>query len=303
VRILIGIIAFVFIYLKLKDGLSSYYTPYFVGDVNVRLLLLVCLLCFLNWGIEAYKWKILISGIVKISWLKSLRLIFTAITIGLLTPNRVGEIPSRVLLLNRKNDLKSLITFTTFGAYAQGIVTLLFGVTGFALTLGYFLHTPFVNTGLLGSGLMLLLVVLFYFRPELIKFIGDKIPFFRDNKIFDSIGLLSFSLLLKILGISMLRYIVFFAQYYLVLEAFDITFSSYSDIFLIAVCFLLASAIPTILLSEIGVRGSVALFVFGFVSDNTVAIVLASISLWAINVAFPALIGLTGLQELRITNR
>ncbi len=72
------------------------------------------------------------------------------------------------------------------------------------------------------------------------------------------------------------------------------------EIFLIPVCFLLASSIPTILISEIGVRGSVALFVFGVVSDLDIQIIMASVLLWLINVALPALLGLLNLKELKL---
>ena len=72
------------------------------------------------------------------------------------------------------------------------------------------------------------------------------------------------------------------------------------ELFLIPVCFLLASSIPTILFSEIGVRGSVALFVFGVVSDLDIQIVLASIVLWFINVALPALFGFYDLYKFKL---
>jgi len=63
---------------------------------------------------------------------------------------------------------------------------------------------------------------------------------------------------------------------------------------------MIASFIPTILISEIGVRGSVALFVFGTVSNMDIQIILSSVLLWLINVALPALIGLINLNDLKI---
>ena len=51
---------------------------------------------------------------------------------------------------------------------------------------------------------------------------------------------------------------------------------------------------------ELLVRGSVALFVFGTISNLDSQIILASVVLWFINVALPALIGLFSLKELKL---
>lgn len=51
------------------------------------------------------------------------------------------------------------------------------------------------------------------------------------------------------------------------------------------------AVIPTLALTEIGVRGSVALFFLGLVSTNSIGIVTATFTLWIINLALPALIG------------
>ncbi|MDB4534356.1 hypothetical protein N9242_05730, partial [Vicingaceae bacterium] len=89
-------------------------------------------------------------------------------------------------------------------------------------------------------------------------------------------------------------------QYFLVLRAFGLSLDGVNELLLIPVCFLIASFIPTILISEIGVRGSVALFVFGTFSDLEFQIILASVVVWMINVAVPALLGLLNLKELKL---
>jgi len=106
-----------------------------------------------------------------------------------------------------------------------------------------------------------------------------------------------------VLVISLLRYIIFSVQYYLILQAFGLTFSSYTKILLIPFCFLITSSIPTIVISEIGVRGSVGLFVFGIISDNNLAILSASVLLWVINVALPALFGLFFINQFKIVSQ
>ncbi|MAJ89900.1 MAG: hypothetical protein CMD08_01295, partial [Flavobacteriales bacterium] len=59
------------------------------------------------------------------------------------------------------------------------------------------------------------------------------------------------------------------------------------------------SIIPTIAITEIGVRGSVALFFFGLVSNNVVGILSATFVMWIINLVFPALIGMIFIFSLK----
>jgi len=59
------------------------------------------------------------------------------------------------------------------------------------------------------------------------------------------------------------------------------------------------AAIPTIALAEIGIRGSVAVYVFKFYFEyihnteviNPLAIIAASSVLWLVNLALPAIVG------------
>ena len=54
---------------------------------------------------------------------------------------------------------------------------------------------------------------------------------------------------------------------------------------------LVVSVIPTIAITEIGIRGSVAVFLFGLLSSNIVGILSATFVMWVINLLLPALLG------------
>ena len=58
--------------------------------------------------------------------------------------------------------------------------------------------------------------------------------------------------------------------------------------------------IPTIALTELGVRGSVALYFIGLISSNDIGIVTASFTLWFINLAIPAIIGSAFVLRMNI---
>ena len=59
------------------------------------------------------------------------------------------------------------------------------------------------------------------------------------------------------------------------------------------------SIIPTIAITEIGVRGPVAIFLFGLLSANTIGILSATFVMWVINLLLPALIGTAFIFTLK----
>jgi len=294
-RIAIGIAAILFIATKLLNDFPVQLNNYSSTDVNWYLLLVVIVLGLLNWGIETYKWRFLIANVKQISFIHAFKLVLTGITVSLITPNRVGEIPARAYLLNDKENLKHLIYYTFIGSYAQLLLTCLLGSVGLYFTLSLInLNIPFSSLMviiLLGT----LLVVAFFYFEEI------KLMVFKFFKI-EPVLLNNPNQFLFALLYSFLRYVVFFVQYWLVLEAFNIHFSLISSLWLIPVCFLIASAIPTFLISELGVRSSVAVLVFSSLTDNNLSIISASVLLWVINIGLPAILGLFGLKELRIKN-
>ena len=65
----------------------------------------------------------------------------------------------------------------------------------------------------------------------------------------------------------------------------------FDAIILTMVMLFIISIIPTIAISEIGIRGSVAVYLFSLVSANILGILSATFVLWVINLLLPALIG------------
>jgi uncharacterized membrane protein YbhN (UPF0104 family) len=294
-RIAIGIAAVLFIATKLLNDFPLQLNDYKSTNVNWYLLLVVLVLGIVNWGIETYKWRFLIYNVKQISFLHAFRLVLTGITISLITPNRVGEIPARAYLLNDKENLKQLVYYTFIGSYAQLLLTWIMGLIGLYFTLSLIDIDISLNSLMVLAVLMILLVVAFFYFEKI------KLMVFKFFKI-EPVLLKHSNQFLFALLYSFLRYVIFFVQYWLVLEAFNIHFIAIISLWLIPVCFLIASAIPTLLISELGVRSSVAVLVFSSLTDNNLSIISASVILWVINIGFPAILGLFGLKELRIKN-
>ena len=97
--------------------------------------------------------------------------------------------------------------------------------------------------------------------------------------------------LVKVLWYSVARYAVFTTQFFILLQLFDINISYTDAIVLIMIMLFVVSIIHTIAITEIGVRGSVAIFLFGLLSANTIGIFSATFVMWIINLLLPALIG------------
>jgi hypothetical protein len=84
---------------------------------------------------------------------------------------------------------------------------------------------------------------------------------------------------------------VFTTQFFILLELFEVSIAYNDAIVLIMSMLFVISVIPTIAITEIGVRGSVAVFLFGLISANTVGILSATFVMWIVNLLLPALIG------------
>lgn len=300
VRLLIGIVAVLFIAYKLKEDFLLHIQYFKSNTIDYKLVLVVFLMVFLNWGVEAFKWKLLVQKIQRISFITSFKVILTALTIGIITPNRIGEIPARAILLNNRDKFKDVAIITVVGGYSQMLITLITGAISSLVVLKFFgdtAYSSFLPIILIAFSFLFLSI---YFFPKKLKSMGYKIPFVKKKKILEVLDLYSFKELVAVLMLSGFRYFIFFTQYYLILKAFHIEFLSFSEVLLISFYFMITSFIPTILISEIGVRGSVALFIFMVVSDQSIAIISSSVVLWVINIGAPALFGTFYLKQFKI---
>jgi hypothetical protein len=113
-------------------------------------------------------------------------------------------------------------------------------------------------------------------------------------------------LLLKTFLLSALRYVVFLTQFYLAIKLMGLNFTLLKCLLVIPVIYLVLAAIPTIALAELGVRGSVAVFLFGLINgshgldpETSLAVVSASTLIWLINIAFPSLAGILVVFRLK----
>jgi len=257
----------------------------------------VFLLMLVNWGIEAYKWKLSISKIQNIRFFTAFRAILSGTSFSVTTPNRVGEYLGRILYMEEGNRLKA-VSLTIVGSMSQLIATLFFGCIGLVV-----LRSRIISSGLIGevwlnaiiTGAIVSLLVLtvFYFRlPFLIRWI-DRMPASRKFAwLIQALEEFNATLLLQLLSLSAIRFVVFIVQYYLLFQVFNVDVTWAQGLFSVSVSFLVMAVIPTIaLFTDLGLRGEVNLKMLGLFSTNSLGISLTAISIWFINLILPALAG------------
>jgi hypothetical protein len=273
-------------------------------------LVLVLTLMIVNWAIEAVKWKLSVQIIQKINFIKAFKAVLSGVSFSVSTPNRMGEYLGRVLYMEEGNRLRT-ISLTIVSSMSQLIITLLMGSVGIIFLMpkiqtAEFVSVLWVKVLLYGVVAALIVLTVFYFRLSwLIRWI-DRFP--RSNRytyLVTALEDLNATLLLKLLSLSLIRFIVFIIQYYLLFRLFGTGINWWQGFWAVSVSFIILSIIPTFAIAELGLRGKVSLKLLGLFSMNDLGITIATGMIWFINLVVPAIIGsllILGIKKI-VTNK
>lgn len=264
------------------------------------LIFVVFLMMFLNWFLEAVKWKFLIKKIEKISLLTSLRAVFSGITVSIFTPNRVGEYGGRVFCLEKGDRIQGVL-ITVIGSMSQLLTTIFFGSIGVLFLNNYYppledsyQQMEFAYPLLFFTLLFLnVLLILLFHNISIISNLIDKFDWLSKYRKYKEVfTYYSSQELMIVFLLSILRYAVFTTQFFILLKVFYVDISYFDAIVLSMVMFFIISVNPlSIAIADIGVRGNVAVLLFSLVSPNAVGILFATFLIWIINLLLPAIIG------------
>lgn len=312
IQVLILIITYLFLYNQvfkktdipgiIKNLSEDFNKP----DFNSQVILLA-LMMIINWSVEALKWKLLIGKIEKVSFFKSLQGVLTGISVSSFTPNRIGEFFGRAFILKQASHVEGIL-ITVLGSMSQLLVTLLTGSLALVIFLPWCLPEAVFSHGYLYFTILALILFLdilllgLFFNVAFLSTLKEKIlrnglkkirRFFRVFAFYRNIELLLVMLL------SLLRYFIFSTQFYILLRLFDVPVPYLDALVLISLTYFIMAVIPTIALTELGIRGSVAIYVFGLYlaqvyPDTTIfklGVFSASTFLWVINLGIPAVVG------------
>ena len=312
IRVAIIVATYYFIYKEIfKENKLDYVVDSFndlISKPFVTILFAWTLgLMLVNWGIESLKWKFLINKVEKISYLKSYEAILSGISVSIFTPNRVGEWFGRVFIMKKANPWKGVF-ITMVGSFSQLLVTIIVGAVSLVFYIPSYFHDAAFYSNYLLYGLILLVIVIigsllliFLNITALPGFINRMIKkrWVHFNDYINVISYYSTFELLTVLTFSFLRYCVFAMQFYILLMMFSVDLPFFHGMMIISMIFFVMTAIPTVTLAELGIRGSVALQLIGLYFERLgtltdkieIGILSATSTLWLVNLAIPALLG------------
>jgi len=318
VSIILATYGFIYKQVILKNNYSDFVSNIedsFQSTNFVLLFCLGCILVFINWGIESFKWKYLIKKIEFLSFSKSVKAVLSGISVSIFTPNRIGEYFGRAFILERANRFEGVL-ITIIGSISQLLITIIFGSISLIFFIPEFFDVSEYFFGYFFIGLVisilaiLILLLIFFFNIKILTSILESfskkkwVKFRKRIKIFSQY---SKKELFTVLMLSFSRYIIFTLQFFILLKAFSVDVIFSQSIIIISIIFLVMTALPTVTLAELGIRGSVTLYFFGLyfakhglsIEQSNVGIILASSAIWIINLAIPALIGTIFVVNLK----
>lgn len=250
-----------------------------------------------NWGLEAYKWMLAVRRVQQIHFVRAFKAVLSGISFSISTPNAIGDYVGRMLYLSEGNRIKT-ISLTIVANMSQLIITFVMGFVALFFFKDFLPQNGVLSYSLsiwvlYASGIISILLTLFYFRlPWLIKII-DKLP--RFKKFFwavEAVEHLNATLLLKFLSLSATRFVIFSTQYFLLFKLFEADVNLLQSWMGMSVLFLIMAIIPTIaLFTDMGLKNELSIKLMGLFTGNHLAVSLTSLSIWFINLVFPALIG------------
>jgi MFS family permease len=317
IKTAIIVVAFWFIYRRLfvKDNLDetlrtfedNFREPHFI-----KIMLIVGLLMIVNWGIETFKWKFLIRKIENVNFFKAIVAVLSGITVSIFTPNRIGEYAGRVFILDRADRWEGVL-ITMLGSMSQLLITIIAGSIGFVFFTYEYIDLSIDSEYLIYGLVPLILIVIIalislFYNVSFLTRLMNKLPgklkkLRRYGKIFSDYSKWDLSVVMLL---SLARYLVFITQFFLLLNLFESAIPYGEAIVMISMIYLVMAAIPTIALTELGIRGSVALYFIGLyfeshnpAGQNDLGIFTASSVLWLINLAIPALLGAIFVFKLK----
>ena len=270
---------------------------------NIGYFILLLIMMLANWMLESYKWRLLMAAIEDIGFFKSMKAIFSGVTIALFTPNRVGEYGGRVFHLMKADRIEAVL-LTVVGSYAQLLVTIMAGLLSAIWFIPYKIGLgPFNEIGALALGILTIatcvFLIIMYLNTAVLSSVLNRLPIPEKYRHYTAVFTKHQpSTLLLVLLLSASRYVIFTAQFILLLHIFNVEVNYFEGLMLISLTYLTMTVVPTIAITELGVRGSLAMYFLGTVSANSVGIFTASSILWVINLVIPALFGVIFIFDL-----
>jgi hypothetical protein len=196
----------------------------------------------------------------------------------------VGDFIGRVSHLPKEYRKSGMIS-SFYGSYSQWLLTIVMGWVAWVQLGKQFVSS--VNVYMSISVIYLFLIVLFF-----VFFLSKGIKLKRLNRWTKYLKHPpSISIRIKLIALSLLRYFIFTLQFYLLLKLFGVDLSYAIVLSKLGLFYLFTSLIPSTFWGELGIKESLAVWVFSGLIINPLLIVSATLLLWMINLFIPSIAG------------
>ncbi len=309
-KLAILLTAFSFIYAKL-NGLSDFLNGskevfFSSWDLRSSYFIWVLILFPVNYLLEALKWKWLLRNLSPITVWAGFKAVFSGLTLGFITPHSIGDYAGRILFLPQHVRISTILPLF-IGRFAQFVITVLFG----CIALGY-VYVQTSDIQLFDMNILVFFlpisllapVILFLVRRRIWQLLKKWLPIHFVQQLSIGIDAFTISEIGITLVICFLRYSVFVYQYVLILFFFGFPGHDWQLFTSVALIFLAKSTLPTFnFMSDLGVREFAALIFLNYTQMSDDVIVLASLTLWFINILLPTVIGLIFVQQIKLLDK
>jgi hypothetical protein len=182
---------------------------------------------------------------------------------------------------------------------SQMAITTFFGIVGLAIFINrYQIEVDYYK--LARFAVIIILVSTFaFFGIKQKKF---SIKGYSINRVIEFIKNMPLKVHLYNLVLALIRYLIFSFQFYYLLTIFGVEVEYLKAMVVITSMYLLASIIPSITIFDVVIKGSVAVFLFGFVQVNELTVLSIITLMWLLNFAIPSVFGSYYVLNFKLPN-
>ena len=292
IKLSIVVGAFYFIYSKLSENENLQFNEFITflkknDTFSPKNIILLLILSTFNWFFEILKWQQLVKAIKHISFKKALEQSLGGLTASLITPNRIGDYGAKAVYYAKQFRTK-IVLLNLLGNMAQMTITTIFGIIGFIIFVNrYQIEINYYRIARFG----LILFIISLFTVFGVKQKRYKIKGFSFERIINFVKKVARTTHILNLGFSLIRYLIFSFQFYYLLTLFGVDVKYTKAMVVITSMYFLASIIPSISIFDVVIKGSVAVFLFGYVEVNELTILSIITLMWLLNFVIPSLFG------------
>lgn len=270
----------------------AYYGPLLRAWQNASPLRFVALgVCIvlmpLNLYLEACRWRTAMRSVAPLTRGEAVAQVLAGLRGGFVTPYQLGDGPARALHLRHTEQWLSALGMSVVTSIAINLTILLLGLPALA---GYQLPEQIhlwplilsaIALGMAGVGIVPLARLMARY---------DRWPA-RIRSALMAVAHLPATTWGQLLGLTLLRYLVFCTQMYLALQFAGVPLSPGQAVVALPVYYLVLLLAPTIPVLDAGIKGAVAIWILSpLVPDSAPAVVLATVLIWLINTLVPVVV-------------